>query len=67
MSSTPYKNTADSEKMLAFSDSTDRISYVAKDNTNQDIELIYSNPDALRVFRDSLEDYANERFVDLEL
>ena len=67
MSSTPYKNTVDSEKMLAFSDSTDRISYVAKDNMNQDIELIYANPNALRVFRDSLEDYADERFVDLEL
>lgn len=67
MRSIPYKNTVDSEKMLAFSDSADRISYVEKDNMNQDIELIYSNPDALRVFRDSLEDYADERFVDLEL
>lgn len=67
MSSTLYKNAVDSGQVLAFSDSADRVSYVAKDDMNQDIELIYSNPDTLRVFQDSLEDYANGRFVNLEL
>ena len=67
MSSTLYKNAVDSGQVLAFSDSADRVSYVAKDDMNQDIELIYSNPDTIRVFQDSLEDYANGRFVNLEL
>ncbi|MER0087337.1 hypothetical protein ABRP86_01085 [Corynebacterium sp. KPL3927] len=67
MSNTLHKNAADCGKMLAFSDSTGRVTHVAKEDMNQDIELLYSNPDALRVFRDSLEDYADGRFVDFEL
>jgi len=67
MSDTLYKNATDCGETLAFSDSEGRASYVAKKDMNQDIELIYSNPDALRVFRDSLEDYADGRFVDFEL
>lgn len=67
MSDTLYKNATDCGEMLAFSDSEGRVSYVAKKDMNQDIELIYSNPDVLRVFRDSLEDYADGRFVDFEL
>lgn len=66
MSNTPYENAADCGKTLAFSDSADRVSHVTKDDMNQDIELIYSNPESLRVFRDSLDDYANGRFVDFE-
>lgn len=67
MSNTHYKNAVDCGKMLAFSDSAGRVSHVAKEDMDQDIEIIYSNPDALRVFRDSLEDYADGRFVDFEL
>ncbi|MDK4232808.1 hypothetical protein [Corynebacterium accolens] len=67
MSNTRYKNAVDCGKMLAFSDSAGRVSHVAKEDMDQDIEIIYSNPDALRVFRDSLEDYADGRFVDFEL
>jgi len=67
MSDTLYKNATDCGETLAFLDAEGRVSYVAKKDMNQDIGLIYSNPDALRVFRDSLEDYADGRFVDFEL
>ncbi|TYR15426.1 hypothetical protein [Corynebacterium urealyticum] len=67
MSNTLHKNAVDRGEMLAFSDSAGRVSHVAKDDMNQDIEIIYSNREALRVFRDSLEDYADGRFVDLDL
>lgn len=50
MSNTRYKNAVDCGKMLAFSDSAGRVSHVAKEDMDQDIEIIYSNPDALRVF-----------------
>lgn len=66
MSNTPYENAVDCGKTLAFSDSADRVSHIAKDDMNQDTGLIYSNPESLRVFRDSLDDYANGRFVDFE-
>ncbi|APT91870.1 hypothetical protein CPHO_01940 [Corynebacterium phocae] len=66
MSKALYGTAVVSGDRLAFRDSAGKVSYIAKQDMNSDIEVIYSDPEALRVFNESLEDYADGRFVDFE-
>lgn len=66
MSATLYKNAFDCGEMLAFKDAAGRISHIKKADMNREIEEIYSNPEALRVFNESTDDYADGRFVEFE-
>lgn len=52
MDNTSYKNISDSKTV--------------KENTDEDITLINSNPEAHRVLNNSLDDYAHGRFVDFK-
>ena len=63
MSTTLYKNATECGDLLAFKDSAGRISYVNKADMNSELEDIYTDPEVLRVFTDSVEDFADGRFV----
>lgn len=49
---------------VGFRDSAGEITHVRLDELNDELLELYSNPEALRVFNQSVEDFRDGRFVD---
>lgn len=50
--------------LVGFRDSAGEITHVRRDELNDELLELYSDPEALRVFNQSVEDFRDGRFVD---
>lgn len=51
-------------ELVGFQDSAGEITHVRRDELNDELMELYTNPEALRVFNQSIEDFRKARFVD---
>ena len=56
----------DQKEYVAFRDSRGEYTYVLHEELDNENMEIFSNPDVLTVFKNSIEDYLDGRFVDFE-
>ncbi|MCK7675908.1 hypothetical protein [Corynebacterium pygosceleis] len=53
--------------LIGFTDSKGRVNYIRKEDMDEETALLHGNPEALTVFNDSMNDFADGRLVDFEL